>query len=99
TALLVGLGAISASAQTTPTSRQITASLEQGYQLLKQNRKIEALAAFTKVIEKEPENHAALIELGYLHAGLKHWRSAVKYLAAASAQDSENKRLHMDLGY
>ena len=97
--LLVGLGAVAASAQTAPTSRQVTASLEQGYQLLKQNRRIEALAAFTKVIEKEPSNHAALIEVGYLHAGLKHWRSAVKYLAAASAQDSENKRLHMDLGY
>src|SRR5579859_890606 len=96
---IAALCAATASAQNPPTSRQISNSLERGYQLLKQNRKNEAHAAFSKVLEQEPENHAALIELGYIEAGQKHWKSAAKYLAAASTQDPENKRLHMDLGF
>lgn len=97
-ALLAVICALTASAQQ-PTSRQVSNMLEHGYQLLKQNRRTEALTAFNKVIAQEPENHAALIELGYLHAGFKHWRSAAKYLSAASEQDPQNQRLHMDLGY
>jgi len=96
-ALTLVLTVNAASAQLS--SRQISSRLERGYQLLKENKKPEAMAAFNSVIKNDPSNHAALIELGYLHAGMKHWRSAAKYLQAASAQDPENKRLHMDLGY
>lgn len=90
---------VAAAQAQTPTSRQVSNALERGYQLLKRNRKNEARAAFSKVLAQEPQNHAALIELGYIEAGQKHWKSAVKYLSIASEQDPANQRLHMDLGY
>ena len=73
--------------------------LERGYRLKEQKRSAEAVAVFSAVLSKDPANHAALTELGYLHAGLKHYNSAAKYFRAASAQDPANMRLRMDLGY
>lgn len=78
-----------------PLNREI----ERAYRLKEQKRSTEALAAFNGVLKKDPTNHAALTEAGYIHAGLKHYDAAVKYLAAASAQDPSNMQLHMDLGY
>jgi len=73
--------------------------LERGYRLKSQNRVPEAIAAFSAVAAKDPANHAALTELGYLNAGIKHYASAAKYLRAASEQEPDNMRLRMDLGY
>lgn len=83
----------------TPQSPQIKSQLERGYRLRNQKKNIEAIAAFQKVLQADPGNHAALVEIGYLQAGMKHWDNAVKYLGEASAQDPSNMRLHMDLGY
>jgi tetratricopeptide (TPR) repeat protein len=81
------------------TSSPFKKDLERGYRLKEQKRGPEAVAAFAAVLAKDPSNHAALTELGYLHAGLRHYNTALKYLRAASAQDPDNMRLRMDLGY
>ncbi|MFI5348430.1 MAG: tetratricopeptide repeat protein [Elusimicrobiota bacterium] len=81
------------------TAPQVKSQLERGYRLRAAHRSSEAVAAFNRVLAADPQNHAALVELGYLHASLKQWPSAVKYLGAASEQDPSNMRLHMDLGY
>ena len=78
---------------------QVKSQLERGYRLRAANRNSEALAAFNGALAADPQNHAALVELGYLHAGMKQWPSAVKFFNAASAQDPSSMRLHMDLGY
>jgi len=77
----------------------LKAKLERGYDLLRANKNIEAMAVFSSVLKADPSNHAALIELGYLNARLKRYNSVLKFLRAASAQDPENMRLHMDMGY
>jgi Flp pilus assembly protein TadD len=81
------------------TASPYKAQLERGYRLKNENKSAEAVKAFDGVLRKDPTNQVALTELGYLHAGLKHYATAVKYLSAASAQDPDNMRLHMDLGY
>src|SRR5882672_2930844 len=90
-ALVLALGLFSATAHSQTAPRQVSSKLEKGYRLLRENKRTEALAAFSNVIQTDPSNHAALVELGYLQSGFKHWRSAVKYLKAASAQDPENQ--------
>lgn len=75
------------------------AAFERAYQLKEQGRDVQALAAFDAILKKDPRNHAALTESGYLHAGLKQYGPAAARLSAASAQDPENMRLRMDLGY
>jgi Flp pilus assembly protein TadD len=90
---------VTTSSRTAAASIPLRKELERGYRLKEQKRSVEAVAVFAAVLKKDPQDHAALTELGYLHAGLKHYASAVKYLAAASAQDPDNMRLHMDLGY
>jgi Tfp pilus assembly protein PilF len=80
-------------------SPKIQSQLERGTRLRAANRNTEALAVFNAVLAADPQNHAALVELGYLHADLKHYASAAKFLGAASEQDPANMRLHMDLGY
>src|SRR5882724_6680301 len=73
--------------------------LVRGYRLERENKNVEALAAFHEVLKVDPGDHAAFVELGYLNCRLKLWRSAVKYLKAASEQDPDNLRLRLDLGY
>ena len=77
----------------------LKADFELAYRLKKQERGAEALAAFNAILRKDRGNHAALTEAGYLHASLQHYDLAVKYLAAAVAQEPGNMRLRMDLGY
>lgn len=84
--------------QAQPTQKA-KAQLARAYKLKAAKKNVEAIAAFEAVVKADPENRAAIAELGYLHAGLKHWSSAAKYLAAASKQDPSDMRLHMDLGY
>jgi Flp pilus assembly protein TadD len=73
--------------------------LERAYGLIGAGRNAEAIPVLNGVLSIDPHNHAALVELGYLHAGLKHGSLAVRYLKTAVAQDPANMRLHMDLGY
>jgi Flp pilus assembly protein TadD len=80
-------------------SPKVKSQLERAYRLKTDKKSAEAVAAFETILKSDPENHAATAELGYLHAGLKHWNSAVKYLGAASKQDESDMRLRMDLGY
>ena len=77
----------------------VKSRLERGYRLRAAHRDSEAVSVFNGVLAADPQNHAALVELGYIHAGLKHWASAVKFLGEASRQDPSNMRLRMDLGY
>jgi Flp pilus assembly protein TadD len=81
------------------TAPKVKSQLERGYRLRAAKRNTEAAAAFNAVLAADPQNHAAVVELGYLHAGLKQWTLAVKFLGTASDQDPTNMRLHMDLGY
>ncbi|MBI2384759.1 MAG: tetratricopeptide repeat protein [Elusimicrobia bacterium] len=75
------------------------AQFERAYKLKEQKRDTQALAAFNAILQKDPRDHAALTEAGYLHASLKQYGPAAERLSAASAQDPENMRLRMDLGY
>lgn len=75
------------------------AEFERAYKLKEQKRDVQALEAFNAILKKDPRNHAALTEAGYLHAGLKQYAPAAGRLSAASAQDPENMRLRMDLAY
>jgi tetratricopeptide (TPR) repeat protein len=80
-------------------SPKVQAQLKRAYALRAAKKNVEALAAFKAVLAGDPQNQAALVETGYVYAGMKQWKSAVKYLGQASAQDLSNARLHMDLGY
>lgn len=86
-------------AEIAATDSPIKKEIERGYRLKDQQRYDEALAAFQGVLKTDPNNHAVLTELGYIHANLKQYSSALKHLGAASEQDPGNMRLHMDLGY
>jgi Flp pilus assembly protein TadD len=66
---------------------------------MRANRNADAIPVLNGVLKIDPHNHAALVELGYLHAGLKHGSLAARYFKDALAQEPENMRLHMDLGY
>jgi Tfp pilus assembly protein PilF len=82
-----------------PARSRVKAKLERAYSLMRANRNAEAIPVLNDVLKTDPNNHAALVELGYLHAGLKQGRLATRYFKAALAQDPGNMRLHMDLGY
>lgn len=82
-----------------PARAQMRSRLAKAYQLKERDKAPEAIAAFRSVLRADPGNSEAIIELGYLHAGLKQWPVAAKYLGQASAQDPGNLRLRMDLGY
>jgi Tfp pilus assembly protein PilF len=66
---------------------------------MRANRNADAIPVLDGVLKIDHNNHAALVELGYLHAGLKQRQTAVRYFLAALTQDPGNMRLHMDLGY
>lgn len=88
-----------AAAISAPAVSPVTTGLARGYSLKNRKLNAEAITAFKGVLKADPNNHAALTELGYLHVTLQDYNSAVKFLSAASAQDPGNMRLHMDLGY
>jgi tetratricopeptide (TPR) repeat protein len=75
------------------------AEFERAYQLKERKQDAQALAVFNGILRKDPRNHAALTEAGYLNASLKQYAPAAERLSAASAQDPDNMRLRMDLGY
>jgi tetratricopeptide (TPR) repeat protein len=81
------------------TTPKIQSQLDRAARLRAANRNTEAAAVYNAVLTADPQNHSALVELGYLQADMKHWASAVKFLGAASDQDPSNMRLRMDLGY
>jgi Flp pilus assembly protein TadD len=82
-----------------PASAPFKKEFVRAYRLKAQNRDAEAAVVFSAILAKDPSNHAALTELGYLNVGLKHYETAALYLRSASAQDPENMRLRMDLAY
>ncbi|MBI3299889.1 MAG: tetratricopeptide repeat protein [Elusimicrobia bacterium] len=105
-AAVVGIGAcaFAGSAYSTGTAAvapaaPLKAELEAAYRLKEEKRTAEALTAFEAIAKKNPRNQAVLAELGYLHAGLKHYKQAASYLAAASRRAPSDMRLRMDLGY
>lgn len=73
--------------------------LERAYRLKESGQGAESAAVFAGVLRKDPRNHAAAMELGYLYVGLKRYDVAAKYLALASAQTPDDMRLRMDLAY
>jgi Flp pilus assembly protein TadD len=96
----VVLSAVGVRSEERPATRSPhKADFERAYQLKEQKRDAQALAVFNAILQKDPRNHAALTEAGYLHASLKQYGLAAERMAAASAQDPENMRLRMDLGY
>jgi Tfp pilus assembly protein PilF len=103
---IIVLAALAASAAGTPAPTTPTAAaspaqakLKRAYDLLKAGRKADALTAFNTVLKLEPRNVTALTEVAYIKESSKRWAEAAKYLKAASVQQPENLRLHMDLGY
>ncbi len=82
-----------------PQKSPLKADFELAYRLKSQERAAQALAAFNAILRKDRGNHVALVEAGYLHGSLQHYDLAVKYLAAAVAQEPGSMRLRMDLGY
>ena len=96
-ALLLAVGAAAEGGKAGGASAK--AKLAKAYQLAAQKKPAEAIAAFNAVLKADPQNHDAVIELGYLHASLKHWATAARYMKSASEQEPGNMRLRMDLGY
>jgi len=78
---------------------QVRVELDQAYGLLRAEKLAEAATVFARVLELDPENRTARLELGYLSVRLGRWDDAVKHLGAISRRDPENLRLRMDYGY
>lgn len=78
---------------------QMRSRLAKAYQLKERNKPAEAIEAFRQVLRTDPGNTEAIIELAYLHAGLRQWQAAAKYLRHATLQDPGNMRLRMDLAH
>lgn len=92
-------GQAASAAAMTPAQARMRSRLAKAYQSKEQGRPAEAIAAFKNVLRTDPGNSEAIMELGYLHASLKQWPAAAKYLRQASEQDPGNMRLRMDLAY
>ena len=95
---MVPLAAAAAPAQQ-PAVSSVQKKLEKGYRLAGEKKNTEAIAAFNAVLKVEPDNHGAFVSLGYLYAGVKQWKSAVRTFKAATAQDPSDQRLRMDYAY
>ena len=78
---------------------QSQTALNQAYALLRMGKLEEAVAAFKRVLESNPENRTVRLELGYLNGRLGRWREAIRYLELVSHQEPENLKLRLDLGY
>lgn len=103
-AFLLAAGAAGAAAQgaqapQAPAQAQMRSRLAKAYELKEKNKPADAIAAFRQVLRTDPGNTEAIIELAYLHAGLRQWPAAAKYLRQASMQDPGNMRLRMDLAH
>jgi tetratricopeptide (TPR) repeat protein len=92
-------GPAASAAAMTPAQAQMRSRLAKAYQFKEKGKPAEAIAAFRNVLRTDPGNSEAIMELGYLHAGLKQWPAAAKYLKQASEQDPGSMRLRMDLAY
>jgi len=86
-------------AQSRSVPAQVGSLLDEAYTLVRAGRTEEAVAAFLRVLEIDPENRTARLELGYLNAGLGRWAEAVKFLASVSRREPDNRRLKLDLAY
>lgn len=106
-AALLGLAAVEAYSQgvapaataMTPSQAQMRSKLARAYQLKEKSKPLQAIAAFKTVLKTDPGNSEAIVELGYLYAGMKQWPAAAKYFKQAVDQDPGNMRLRMDLAY
>lgn len=99
TALVASALVAAGAAPSNPAASPLKKDLERAYQMKEGGRVPEALAAFGAVLKKDPNNIAALSEVGYLHMGLKQYAAAARSFEAASLQEPGNTRLRMDLGY
>lgn len=101
--LLFGAGAHLAPGEALAQSRSVPAQLgsllDEAYALVRAGKTEEAIAAFLRVLEIDPENRTALLELGYLNARLGRWAEATKHLGAVSQREPGNRRLRLDLAY
>jgi Flp pilus assembly protein TadD len=99
--LLGGLGRAKAPEESpeAAVARPADPKMQKAYALIRAGRKTEAIATLQKVLKEDPENLAALAEMGYLSADQKRWPQAIRYFKRACALDSRNMKLRMDLGY
>lgn len=81
------------------TPAQLRPGLDQAYALLQSGKFEEAVAAFQGVLEHDPENRTARLELAYLNGRLGRWTEAVKQFVVVVQKEPENLRLRMDYGY
>jgi tetratricopeptide (TPR) repeat protein len=95
---VLGLVLLAAAGRAAPAA-SVQSRLEKGYLLAEEKKNTEAISAFSSVLKTEPDNHAALVALGYLYSGVKQWKSAVKNFKAAASQDPADQRLRMDYAY
>ena len=58
----------------------------------------EALTAYRKVLQKSPNNAAALVGIGYVERRLGHWHRAIDYMERSLALDPRNVQILEDLG-
>jgi tetratricopeptide (TPR) repeat protein len=77
----------------------VRAELDAAYALLRAEKLEEAAAAFARMLERDPRNRTARLELGYLSGKLGRFEDAAKYLGSVSLQEPANLRLRMDYGY
>jgi len=73
--------------------------LDRAYALLSSGKLEEAAAAFERVLERDPENRTARLELAYVSGRLGRWDEAAKHFAGVVERDPENLRVRLDYGY
>ncbi len=64
---------------------------EQGYELLRQNRRSEAILVFEEVYRQDPHDYSTVMQLGYLYDAEGHKKQAERMFRAAA--DSSNLQL------
>jgi len=72
-------------------------NLNLGYKYLEEGNYEEALIAFNKVLEIEPNNTKAIIGSADAYVGLEDYESAIELLNKHISNDNENKELHEKL--
>ncbi|MDD5655741.1 MAG: tetratricopeptide repeat protein [Elusimicrobia bacterium] len=73
--------------------------MDRAYSLLRENKRAEAAAVLRRVLEDDPANRQARLELAYVCIQLRDWKEALRQLDRAIENDPDDPRLRMELGY
>ncbi|HEX4047796.1 MAG TPA: tetratricopeptide repeat protein, partial [Elusimicrobiota bacterium] len=74
-------------------------TLAEAYDLLSRDRPEEAAAVFSEILQDDPSDARARLELAYVDIRLKRWSEAVDLLDAAIDENPGDPRLRMERAY